>query len=118
MSQYPHVTLSRAQALELIAFAIQNQQLHYFIAKDHGAYVGITNRSDERIIHYFPGCNPKTDADYCDNCRMEFGGDDFGELLSCNELEKMLMDKTVIAVRWEVTPREIRITTTSRKNMK
>lgn len=44
-----------------------------FIAKDHGAYIGVVGN-----VQYFPGCNPHKDRNWYDKAHALFGGDDFG----------------------------------------
>lgn len=85
-------SIKKAAALELLAFCEKHKVEQFFIAKDHGAYIGATKdkplAKGEKIdhskvnvfnnIHYLLGCNPDTDEDSYEECRYRFGGDDFG----------------------------------------
>lgn len=107
------MTLTAAQVQEIVDFADEYSVENFFIAKDSGAYLGITAKGEDgelkRILHYFKGCNPETDEDYYENADMKFGGDDFGEslpvkafrdALKVDNLEKVmvLVRKTTVAI--------------------
>lgn len=85
-------SISRAAALELLAFCRQHQKTVFFFAKDQGAYFGAVigtfgEANFTRSIHYVAGCDPKKDEDWYDTARAIYGGDDFGEELPVKWLE-------------------------------
>jgi len=80
------ITLKAHEVRALSDFLTRHNRDTFFIAKDHGAYVGATAGSNadgtfENLIFYFTGCNPHKDSDYYENAHWKFGGDDFGEML-------------------------------------
>lgn len=82
----PQITLNAKATRELSEFLERHNRDDWFLAKDHGAYIGATAGSDkdgtfERIIHYFAGCNPDKDEDFYETSCWKFGGDDFGQML-------------------------------------
>ncbi|CAG9183651.1 DUF3085 domain-containing protein [Cupriavidus pinatubonensis] len=107
----PQITLSRSQVETLVAFCDAAKSERFFIAKDHGAYVGYSTGSkpEQQCLYYFKGCNPATDADFYENARRGFGGDDFGERLSLTGLKEVLANEQCKSVRITVTARSIRI---------
>ncbi len=107
----PQITLSRAQVESLVAFCDAAKSERFFIAKDHGAYVGYSTGSkpEQQCLYYFKGCNPAIDADFYENARRSFGGDDFGERLSLTGLKEVLANAECKSVRITVTRRSIRI---------
>lgn len=108
------ITLTRDQVQYLVDFCREHGKAQYFIAKDHGAYLGqsLGMEPTPRCIFYFPGCHPETDADYYDTARGLFGGDDFGDLMDVADLERILRETpNATAVKWTVTATQIRIST-------
>jgi hypothetical protein len=120
----PQITLSLAQCQQLVQFCKTNGQAEYFIAKDHGAYLGasVGDKPEQQCLFYFAGCNPAKDEDWYDNAHYKFGGDDFGELLPVAALEKSLATaakwmadmqaqgrkyKPVRGVCWNITARRL-----------
>lgn len=80
------ITLKANEVRQLSEFLKRHNRDTFFVAKDHGAYVGATAGSNsdgtfENLIFYFTGCNPHKDSDYYENAMDKFGGDDFGEML-------------------------------------
>uniref|UniRef100_UPI003F492382 DUF3085 domain-containing protein n=1 Tax=Cupriavidus necator TaxID=106590 RepID=UPI003F492382 len=107
----PQITLSRSQVECLVAFCDAAKSEKFFIAKDHGAYVGYSTgpKPEQECLFYFKGCNPAVDAEFYENARRGFGGDDFGERLSLTGLKETLANADCKSVRITVTPRSIRI---------
>lgn len=107
----PQITLSRTQVASLVAFCDAAGSNEFFIAKDHGAYVGFSTGStpDKQCLFYFKGCNPAKDADFYEKARRSFGDDDFGERLPLVDLRKALEIPATQKVRITVTPRAIQI---------
>jgi hypothetical protein len=121
----PQITIRLAEVKRLIAFCKTHGKTQYFIAKDHGAYLGATTGAAPapQCLFYFKGCDPRVDTDdYYDNARYAFGGDDFGCNLELSTLENMLTAiekeeakltaggkkfKPVKSICWKVTPRTI-----------
>lgn len=93
----PAITLSRVQAERLVKFCKQHNKDKFFIAKDHGAYLGqsVGSKPEEQCLFYFSGCDPKKNADYYENSRDKFGGDDFGEFLPLAWFEKAVANPKV-----------------------
>lgn len=85
------ITLSRAQVERLVDFCRTHGRNEWFVANDHGAYVGASIGSGEgnSVIYYFKGCDPTKDEDFYDNAWAKFGGDDFGEMLPLEWLTKL-----------------------------
>lgn len=80
------ITLKANEVRQLSDFLKRHNRDTFFVAKDHGAYVGATAGSNadgtfENLVFYFAGCNPEKDEDYYENAMDKFGGDDFGEML-------------------------------------
>jgi len=107
----PQITLSRSNVESLVSFCEAAKSNSFFIAKDHGAYVGFSRgpTPDKQCLFYFKGCDPAKDADFYDNARRSFGGDDFGERLPLVDLRKALERPATKTVRITVTPRTIRL---------
>lgn len=98
----PQITLSRAQALSIRHDCVtKNQQ--FFVAKDQGAYVGTAHN-----VVYFRGCDPVKDKDWYDECRIKFGGDDFGEYLPLEWLDTVVKETSVKSVTIALTGRQIK----------
>jgi hypothetical protein len=104
----PTITLQREEVKRLYEFCVKHKQANWFIAKDHGAYVGSAN-SQENCIFYFRGCNPKVNADWYETTHAQFGGDDFGELFPVAELKKVIDDLKVRAMKIVLTATQIKI---------
>lgn len=103
----PQITLKAKDVRELSQFLKRHGKETFFLAKDHGAYIGATAGSNadetfERIIHYFAGCNPEKDEGFYETSRWKFGGDDFGEMLPAQWIhgaaEKEGLTKAVLNV--------------------
>ncbi|GLC98121.1 hypothetical protein Tamer19_75300 [Cupriavidus sp. TA19] len=107
----PQITLSRSHVETLVAFCDAAKSETFFIAKDHGAYVGYSTGSkpEQQCLFYFKGCSPTADPDFNENARRGFGGDDFGERLSLAGLKEILGNAECKSVRITVTPRSIRL---------
>ncbi|EKZ99019.1 DUF3085 family protein [Cupriavidus metallidurans] len=107
----PQITLSRTQAASLVAFCDAAGSNEFFIAKDHGAYVGFSTgpTPEQQCLFYFKGCNPAKDADFYENARHSFGGDDFGERLPLVDLRKALENPRTQKVRITVSATSIRL---------
>lgn len=97
----PQITLNSKQVERLSAFLISNQKDTFFVAKDHGAYVGAASDKDS-VLFYFAGCDPEKDADFYETSYHKFGGDDFGEFLPAEWItdaaKKPNLEKMVISV--------------------
>lgn len=109
----PQITLTRTQVQSLVSFCEAAKSDSFFIAKDHGAYVGFSTgpTPDKQCLFYFKGCNPAKDADFYENARRSFGGDDFGERLPLGDLRKALEDPATRKVRITITATSIRLDT-------
>lgn len=107
----PQLTLSRSEVASLVAFCDAAGSDQFFIAKDHGAYVGYSTGAtpDKQCLFYFKGCNPAKDADFYENACRGFGDDDFGERLPLVDLRKALEDPSTQKVRITVTSRSIEL---------
>tara|TARA_R110000744_G_scaffold50337_2_gene108908 strand:- start:334 stop:693 length:360 start_codon:yes stop_codon:yes gene_type:complete len=92
----PQITLKRDQLDEFALFLRNHDVEKWFIAKDHGAYIGATNKEKgdkfKNKLFYFSGCNPDTDEDFYDNAIDKFGGDDFGEFFDSDVVHKICGD--------------------------
>ena len=80
------ITLKANEVRQLSDFLKRHNSDTFFVAKDHGAYVGATAGSNsdgtfKNLIFYFTGCNPHKYTDFYENADWNFGGDDFGEML-------------------------------------
>ena len=107
----PQLTLSRSEVASLVAFCDAAGSDQFFIAKDHGAYVGYSTGAtpDKQCLFYFKGCNPAKDADFYENTYRSFGGDDFGERLPLVDLRKALEIPAIQKVRITVSATSIRL---------
>jgi len=107
----PQITLSRTQVASLVAFCDAANSATFYIAKDHGAYVGYStgDTPDKRCVFYFKGCDPAKDVDFSENADRIFGGDDVGEYLEVSDLRKALEEPVAAKVRITLTPRSIRM---------
>jgi hypothetical protein len=106
----PGITLKRADAIRLLEFCQKNNKPTFFMAKDHGAYVGQSNGAADNCIFYFKGCNPKTDADWWGTTDAQFGGNDFGEFLPVAWLETVANNPHCRAIRINVNAKRITAT--------
>lgn len=54
----PQITLTRSQVQSLVSFCEAAKSDSFFIAKDHGAYVGFSTgpAPEHQCICYFKGC--------------------------------------------------------------
>lgn len=80
----------------------------WFVAKDQGAYIGASNGKSKFIV-YFKGCDPRKDTEWWETSSTKFGGDDFGEILPREMLEKTLAHPGLTAAKIKVTSRNISI---------
>lgn len=105
----PVMTLSRAQVEKLHSFCKEHKKDTFFIAKDHGAYVGqsVGATPDKQCLFYFKGCDPKKDYDFYENAVNGFGGDDFGEFLPISWLEKVVERPDIQKMKINVGARSI-----------
>lgn len=85
----PQITLTRAQVQSLVDFCSSHQLKQFFIAKDHGAYLGAAAEG-QNLLYFFNGCNPSLDPHWYDEALGKFGGDDFGEDLPTTALHNAL----------------------------
>ncbi|RZT29083.1 DUF3085 domain-containing protein [Cupriavidus agavae] len=101
----PQITLTRHQAQSLVSFCEAAKSESFFIAKDHGAYVGFSTgpAPEQQCLYYFAGCDPRTDALFYENAYLAFGGDDFGEHLPLTHLRSALAHSACKQVRITVT---------------
>lgn len=102
------MSISRAEARELLDFCEKNNLDEFFIAKDRGAYMGAFVAPNNRVIQYVPGCNPEKDPDWWEAAEHKFGGDDFGERLPTSILKVFFGDPA----RAKQTRFSLRITAT------
>lgn len=109
----PQITLSREQVQSLVAFCDAAKSESFFIAKDHGAYVGFSTGAtpDKQCLFYFKGCDPAKNAQFYENARHAFGGDDFGEHLPLTHLRSALANPASKKVRITVNSSSIRLDT-------
>lgn len=89
----PAITLNAKKAREFSEFAKKHDLSEFFVAKDSGAYIGMTAGSKdegtfESLIHYFRGCDPSKDEECYENSSYKFGGDDFGVHMGTEFLHK------------------------------
>jgi hypothetical protein len=102
------ITLDRKQIIALADFCATHNKDTFFIAKDHGAYVGASTGETNQCIYYFKGCNPAIDADFYENARYKFGGDDFGELMPVSILTKVKERADITKLKITVGARSIK----------
>lgn len=100
------ITISRANVLSLLGLCTRAASTTFFLAKDSGAYIG-QNFQGSRVLFYFKGCDPTKDADYYDNSRRMFGGDDFGIMLPVQWLQKVADSAQVAKMQINVTSRKV-----------
>lgn len=115
----PQITITRKDLEAMAALATKHDVKKFFMAKDEGAYVGITGGSQEdgnfeREIFYFKGMNPKTNEDAWDNARHAFGGDDFGEHFDMDIIHKLVADPLTTKMVLKVGKSSISISSYSR----
>ena len=103
----PQITLTQTQTNRLAEYLRNNDLAEWFIAKDHGAYIGASMGVGQNCIFYFRGCNPNRDTDWYDNTRRAFGGDDFGEHLDAEAVFEIADSGRRLRV--ELTPRHINL---------
>lgn len=103
------IELERAQVQQLVDHCAKHHILTWFIAKDHGAYVGAScgSEPEQQCLFFFKGCDPKKDKDFYDNAEAKFGGDDFGENLPIADLQRYLAVPNMVSVRIKVTSKSI-----------
>lgn len=94
------IELSKRQVQQLVDFGIEHKQDSYFIAKDQGAYLGMSLGMDPapKCLFYFPGCDPSKDEDWYDTARAKFGGDDFGEHMPLADLQRYLQNPNLLCI--------------------
>lgn len=102
------IILTRQQALDLQKFCEERKITKYFIAKDHGAYLGASLGKGNNMLFHFPGCDPEKDPLWYENAEMLFGGDDFGEHLELESLSSALA-AGALKIRWSITSTEIKM---------
>jgi hypothetical protein len=103
------ITITKKETLEFSAFLTENRIKEWFMAKDHGAYVGAYYEG-KTWLKYFKGCNPEKDSDFYETARHKFGGDDFGIHISsdhvhaaanlCGYLKVKVTPKSIIVRRF------------------
>lgn len=81
------MTINQQETADFSAFLTAHNLTEWFLAKDHGAYIGATI-DGAKWLKYFQGCNPDKSADFYDNARFKFGGDDFGEFFPSAAIHK------------------------------
>jgi hypothetical protein len=103
------IELSRSQVQKLVDHCTQHDLKTWFVAKDHGAYVGASAGSepDQKCVFYFQGCDPSKDKDFYDTAHAKFGGDDFGERMPVADLQKALDNPQMLCVEVKVTAKSI-----------
>lgn len=103
------IELSRSQVKQLVDHCAKHDLKTFFVAKDHGAYVGASagDQPEQQCLFYFKGCDPKKDKNFYDTACTKFGGDDFGERLPVVDLQKALDNPNLLCVRIKVTPTNI-----------
>lgn len=115
----PQITINRADLEAMSALAKKHGSTKFFMAKDQGAYVGVTGGKDETFenhICYFKGMNPKTDPDgYYDNMVYAFGGDDFGEHFDIKIIHDLVADPLTTKMVLIVSASSISIKSYSRR---
>lgn len=105
------IELSRVQVQQLVDHCEKYDLKQWFIAKDHGAYVGASAGAEDhqKCIFYFKGCDPQKDQDWYDTARAKFGGDDFGEMMEVESLKSTLAEAKMTAIEVVVTTSQIKI---------
>lgn len=107
----PQITLQRDKVEQLVNFCKANKLTEFYLAKDHGAYIGASGQEDiKNCIFYFKGCNPDKNPDtFWDTQQKLFGGDDFGEFYPITLLTDPLFDTRVTKLTFKVTPKSFRV---------
>jgi len=105
------IELSKRQVQQLVDFGIEHKQDQWFIAKDQGAYLGMSLGMDPapKCIIYFPGCDPSKDEGWYDTCHAKFGGDDFGEHMPLADLQRYLEIPNLLCIEIKVKSTQIMI---------
>lgn len=105
------IELTRAEVQQLVDHCEKHNLSTWFLAKDHGAYVGASAGAEpgQACIFYFKGCDPKKDANWYETAHSKFGGDDFGETLQVDSLKSALADEKLTAMQVKVTKTRISI---------
>lgn len=104
---------TRKQVEVLVQFGSELNKEKFFLAKDQGLYLGITNGSHEKgdfsnCIQYAKGCDPKLNSDdWYETARSIAGGDDFGEHLDIDILVSVLRDKNWTQFNVRITANEL-----------
>ena len=83
----PQITLSKTEVRDFARFLLKYDLQEWFIAKDHGAYVGATT-DGHAWLKYFKGCDPEKNQDWWETTRTKFGYDDFGEMFPTEYMVK------------------------------
>jgi len=114
------ITITRKDLEAMSALAKKHGSKKFFMAKDEGAYVGVTGGSQdegtfENHLCYFKGMNPKTNEDAWDNARYAFGGDDFGEHFDIDIIHKLVADPLTTKMVIKVGRSNISISSYARK---
>lgn len=107
----PQITLTRSQVQSLVSFCESAQSPSFFIAKDRGAYVGVSTGCEpaQQRLFYFHGCNPERDTDYYRNALNAFGGGDFVEDLPLDHLRQAIANPACQKVLITVTTESVRL---------
>ena len=103
----PQITLKKEQVQQLVDFCDKQGCKNWFLAKDQGAYVGASAGEKGNCIFYFKGCDPSKDAEWYDNARNAFGGDDFGQHFDTRMLRDALKIQDMTGFVVKVNPRSI-----------
>jgi hypothetical protein len=101
------ITLTRKKVELLHAFCIKHKKETFFVAKDQGAYVGSSVGEGNNCIYYFPGCDPVLDKDWYDTAHDLFGGDDFGDYLPVEWLQKVVDNPLIAFMKIKVSKKQI-----------
>jgi|DEB0MinimDraft_6_1074348.scaffolds.fasta_scaffold28178_3 hypothetical protein len=117
----PQITLTALQVRKFSKFCKDHRLEQFFVAKDHGAYVGATKRDEDtnelhRIIFYFKGCDPNKDKDCWNTQQDKFGGDDFVDLIPASDLHNVAKEKALDAMVIIVKRSSIEIRTRRKGN--
>jgi hypothetical protein len=105
----PSITINREQIVQLADFLKANPDTKPFVAKDQGAYLGASVGEKDNVIFYFPGCDPKKNANYYEKSRTQFGGDDFGEHLGREFFLRCAEDPKINNLKVNVTKASIKM---------
>ncbi len=74
-------TLNQKQVKQLYKASVADpKNSGFYLAKDHGAYIGAGILGEGGAVFYFAGCDPQKNDDYYDEAGYKFGYDDFGQL--------------------------------------